>query len=145
MGVICMTHEQRRIYLIKVLLSEHKEYSGIDIPDDAEGQKHLLRSLMNVRMPDKISEEFLRVQDEYLKEEISHKGITDYTSLTQVKKDLYLWQGDITTLKCDAIVNAANKKMLGCFVPCHKCIDNAIPHSITQGFTWSSKIECCCT
>ena len=81
---------------------------------------------MNVRMPDKISEEFLRVQDEYLKEEISHKGITDYTSLPQVKKDLYLWQGDITTLKCDAIVNAANKKMLGCFVPCHKCIDNAI-------------------
>lgn len=126
MGVICMTQEQRRIYLIKVLLSEHKEYSGIDIPDDAEGQKHLLRSLMNVRMPDKISEEFLRVQDEYLKEEISHKGITDYTSLTQVKKDLYLWQGDITTLKCDAIVNAANKKMLGCFVPCHKCIDNSI-------------------
>ena len=78
MGVICMTQEQRRIYLIKVLLSEHKEYSGIDIPDDAEGQKHLLRSLMNVRMPDKISEEFLRVQDEYLKEEIiaqRHNGL----------------------------------------------------------------------
>ena len=62
-----------------------------------------------------------------------------------VKRRLFLWQGDITTLAVDAIVNAANSQMLGCFVPCHGCIDNAIPHSITQGFTWSSKIECCCT
>lgn len=119
-----MNQEQRRIYLIEYLLSE----SGLQmqVPTDESGQKHLLRALFNVRMPSLASEEFLRVQDAYLKEELRHKGITDMANLTPIAEDLYLWQGDITTLKCDAIVNAANSQMLGCFCPNHGCIDNAI-------------------
>ena len=81
---------------------------------------------MNVRMPKEISEEFLKVQDEYLKEEINKKGIVDINNLNPIQKGIYLWQGDITTLRCDAIVNAANSAMTGCYVPNHRCIDNAI-------------------
>ena len=73
-----------------------------------------------------VSKDFIAVQDEYLKAELDRKGITDYKTLSPVSDGIYLWQGDITTLKCDAIVNAANSKMLGCFCPNHKCIDNAI-------------------
>ena len=80
----------------------------------------------NIRMPRPVSREFLTVQDAYLQEEIRRKGITDFADLRPVQEGIYLWQGDITTLRCDAIVNAANGGMLGCFVPCHGCIDNAI-------------------
>nr|WP_316622728.1 hypothetical protein [uncultured Ruminococcus sp.] len=83
-------------------------------------------------MSEAASEEFLRIQDEYLQEEISRKGITDIAELKPVQENIYLWQGDITTLKCGAIVNAANSQMLGCFSPCHGCIDNAIPYLITH-------------
>ena len=89
-------------------------------------QKRLLRSLFNIRMPGSISEEFLRVQDEYLQEEIRQKGITDLIELTPLHPGIFLWQGDITTLRCDAIVNAANSGMTGCYQPCHNCIDNCI-------------------
>ena len=81
---------------------------------------------MNVRIPKEISEEFLKVQDEYLQEEITKKGIVDINNLNPIQKGIYLWQGDITTLRCDAIVNAANSAMTGCYVPNHRCIDNAI-------------------
>lgn len=97
-----------------------------DVPNDLTGARRLLRALFNVREPRAASEEFLRVQDEYLREELRLKGITDIKDLSPVQPDLYLWQGDITTLKCDGIVNAANSKMLGCFCPNHGCIDNAI-------------------
>lgn len=96
------------------------------IPPEAAEQKLLLRGLLNVRPPKVASNEFLTVQDEYLREETQRKGITDVSSLSPVSDGIYLWQGDITTLRCDAIVNAANSKMLGCFCPNHKCIDNAI-------------------
>ena len=86
----------------------------------------LFRALVNVRMPNEASKEFLQIQDEYLQEQLRLKGITDITDLTPIAPDIYLWQGDITTLKCDAIVNAANSRMLGCFCPNHGCIDNAI-------------------
>ena len=69
---------------------------------------------------------FLKVQDEYLKEEIKKKGIVDINNLNPIQKGIYLWQGDITTLRCDAIVNAANSAMTGCYLPNHRCIDNAI-------------------
>lgn len=82
---------------------------------------------MNVRMPKSIDEKFLTVQDAYLQAETAEKGITALETLLPVRGDLYLWRGDITTLKCDAVVNAANSQMLGCFVPCHGCIDNSIP------------------
>ena len=119
-----MIQAERRIFLINYLLSERGEKA--DVPQDEYSQRRLLRSLFNVRMPAPVSEDFLRVQDEYLQEEAARKGITDIADLEPVQKGIYLWQGDITTLKCDAIVNAANSQMLGCFNPCHGCIDNAI-------------------
>lgn len=140
-----MTQSERRMYLLRELLDEQPRYRELQIPTDKQKQKNLLRSLFNVRMPGPVPEDFLKIQDAYLQEETARKGITDMADLTPVQGNLYLWQGDITTLRCGAIVNAANSQMLGCFWPCHGCIDNAIPHSITQGFTWSSKIECCCT
>ena len=119
-----MTQAERRIYLIKYLLIE--QASEIRIPNDAAEQKLLLRGLLNVRPPMPASNEFIAVQDEYLKEEIKRSGITDYKTLSPIADGIYLWQGDITTLKCGAIVNAANSKLLGCFCPNHRCIDNAI-------------------
>lgn len=121
-----MTQKERQIYLIQKLIDEQPRYKGMQIPQDAAEQKRLLRSLMNVRMPKNIVEDFLIVQDEYLREETAAKGITDIADLTPISEGLYLWQGDITTLRCDAIVNAANSGMTGCYAPCHGCIDNAI-------------------
>ena len=121
-----MNQSERRIYLIQSLLSESPRYQSVQIPTDVTGQKNLLRSLMNVRMPAPVSEEYLTVQDAYLKQDIAEKGITLLDDLKPVKPDIYLWQGDITTLACDAIVNAANSAMLGCFQMLHNCIDNCI-------------------
>jgi len=121
-----MNHTERRQYLIKRLLSEQPRYEDIAVPEDSNGQRRLLRSLMNVRMPAAIGEDFLQVQDEYLTEAAREKGVTDLSELTPVEEGIYLWQGDITTLRCDAIVNAANSGMTGCYVPCHGCIDNCI-------------------
>lgn len=121
-----MTQNEKRLFLIKYLINENSKYSNIVIPEDIEEQKNLLRSLFNVRMPNKVSNEFLEIQNSYLQEEIKRKGITDIRDIKPIRNGIYVWQGDITTLKCDAIVNAANSQMLGCFYPCHSCIDNAI-------------------
>ena len=121
-----MTQEQRQLYLIGELLSEEPQYKNMAIPQNLEEQKRLLRSLMNVRRAKKINSDFLEIQNEYLREEIALKGITDLEDLLPVSMGIYLWQGDITTLRCDAIVNAANSGMTGCYVPCHGCIDNCI-------------------
>lgn len=121
-----MTQTERRRYLIAALLKEQPQYSKIEIPCDEQGQKMLLRSLFNIRIPLPVTEEFLTVQNAYLQEETRRKGITALADLEPVQKKIYLWRGDITTLQCDGIVNAANSQMLGCFVPCHGCIDNAI-------------------
>lgn len=121
-----MNQTERRIFLIKELLSEHPRYADMQIPANIDEQKRLLRSLFNIRMPEPVSEEFLQVQDEYLREEIARKGITLLEEISPEGDDLYLWQGDITTLQCDAVVNAANSQLLGCFCPNHGCIDNAI-------------------
>ena len=121
-----MTQEERRIYLIEELLKERNE--SAQIPADEKGQRDLLRSLMNVREPRPVSQDFLKIQDEYLQERNQERGITGLAELSPLKKNsaLYLWQGDITTLKVDAIVNAANSALLGCFAPLHACIDNCI-------------------
>lgn len=126
MNTQAMTQAEKREYLITELLKERPEYADIFIPKDETEQKKLLRVLFNVRLPLPIGDYFLRVQDEYLQSEIAQKGITSIDDLDPIKPDIYLWQGDITTLKCDAIVNAANSQMLGCFCPNHGCIDNAI-------------------
>lgn len=121
-----MKQDERLLYLIKYLLSEDRKYAEMPVPESEEERFRLLRSLMNIRPPKPISEDFLAVQDDYLKEVISSKGITDIAGLVPIENGVYLWKGDITTLKCGAIVNAANSQMLGCFQPCHGCIDNAI-------------------
>lgn len=121
-----MTQEERRLYLIKELLCEQPGYENMKIPKDEQEQKNMLRSLFNIRPPRPVASGFLEVQDAYLREETRNKGITSLTDLTPVQEGIYLWKGDITTLRCDAIVNAANSQMLGCFCPCHGCIDNAI-------------------
>lgn len=121
-----MTLTEKRVYLIKQLLAEQPQFKGIEIPEKTFEQKRLLRSLLNVRPPKSVGDDFLKIQDEYLHEEILQKGVTDFSELIPTEREIYLWQGDITTLRCDAIVNAANSQMLGCFYPCHGCIDNAI-------------------
>ena len=143
-----MTQEERRLYLITELLKEDKGSAGFKlglvpgneggfvIPDDEKSQRDILRALMNIRGPYSISEDFLRIQDEYLQQVNQERGITDVADLKCIKeivgssptmtRGLYLWQGDITTLKVDAIVNAANSALLGCFAPLHICIDNCI-------------------
>lgn len=123
-----MKHEEQRKWLIQQMLDEDIHYRQYSIPADEQEQKDLLRSLMNVRMPKAISKEFLAIQDEYLTEENAQGTITDLADLTPTTKDerIYLWQGDITALKVDAIVNAANSQMCGCFRPMHNCVDNII-------------------
>ena len=121
-----MTQEQQTDDLIRCLLAERKEYQDIGVPSKLSDKRRLLRSLMNVRPPAPVSEEFLRAQDAYLQERLAQRGVTRLQDLTPVRPGLYLWQGDITTLAVDAIVNAANSGMTGCYIPCHGCIDNAI-------------------
>ena len=121
-----MNPSEKRLFLIQSLLDERPTCHRQPIPADSERQKILLRGLMNVRRPADIGTEFLQVQDAYLQSETAAKGITDITGLVPVKPGLYIWQGDITTLKCDAIVNAANSGLTGCYIPNHRCIDNAI-------------------
>ena len=107
-------------YLIKTL------NSNVAIPQDKKGKEDLLRTLMNIWEVEELPDEFYRLQDEYLQEKLAQTELTNLEQLTEVEKNIYLWQGDITTLKVDAIVNAANKALLGCFIPHHRCIDNAI-------------------
>ncbi|MGN0245512.1 MAG: protein-ADP-ribose hydrolase [Lachnospiraceae bacterium] len=123
-----MNQDERRLFLIEFLLKEDMRLRKTQIPKGVQGQRDLLRTLMNVRMPRAIDDEFLAVQDEYLQQRNVERGITDVCDLQPVASDerLFIWQGDITTLKCDAIVNACNSRMLGCFSPMHSCIDNFI-------------------
>lgn len=121
-----MNQIERRQILIRSLLEERPEHPKIKIPHNNEEQKKLLRSLMNVRLAAPVSEEFQRIQDEYLQEENRNRGIVELSSLTPIQDDIYLWRGDITRLACGAVVNAANSGMTGCYQPCHNCIDNCI-------------------
>ena len=122
--------------MIQYLINENPQYSEIQIPEDLQGKRDHFRALCNVREPKPVSEEFLRLQDEELQAQLQEKGIVKLVDIEGVcrgekffaptGKQLFLWQGDITRLRVDAIVNAANAQMLGCFHPLHKCIDNAI-------------------
>ena len=121
-----MNQNERRIYLIEQLLQENPSLVNRQIPESADDQKMLLRALMNVRPPGAACMEFLEIQDAYLQEELAAKGITGLDELRMAEPGIYMWRGDITTLRCGAIVNAANSGMTGCYHPCHNCIDNCI-------------------
>ena len=112
-------------YLISYLLSERNDMD-ISIPTDSKEKFDLYRSLVNIRPAEKASAEYLRAEDEFLQKLTAQKGITGIVDLQPVEKNIYLWKGDITTLQCGAIVNAANSGMTGCYRPCHNCIDNCI-------------------
>ncbi len=123
-----MNQQERCLWLIRALLEDMPQYRDTSVPALPDRRWRLLRSLMNVRPPMPVTDEFLQVQDTFLRQMTAEKGVTDAVSLPSSAMDerMALWQGDITTLKCDAIVNAANSQLLGCFSPCHGCIDNII-------------------
>ena len=130
------TQQDRLDYLLQEFKKDSKQYKDLEVEDDYESKRMALRSLMNIRMPKEMAEDVVKVQDAFLALEAAEKGIVAISDIRTIKEQygsrhpygdkLSVWQGDITRLAVDAIVNAANSQMLGCFVPCHRCIDNAI-------------------
>jgi O-acetyl-ADP-ribose deacetylase (regulator of RNase III) len=118
-------------FIMNFLLEEQPEYRQLNIPSDLVEKRRLMRSLMNIRPAQETSKYFLKAQDEELQNQLREKGIIEVNQTLPSRMDnrIKLWHGDITRLKVDAIVNAANSQMLGCFVPLHSCIDNAIHSS----------------
>lgn len=132
-----MKEMEKTDLLLEKLKEDSVKYKKLETREySLEEKKNAIRSLMNIRMPKELSGELADLQDEYLQEELKSKGVVTLADIPTIKEafnsksphaeKVSLWQGDITRLKVGAVVNAANSQMLGCFVPCHRCIDNAI-------------------
>ena len=130
-----LTQDRRLDYLVEQFKEDSVQYRDLVTPKDTAGKRRLLRSLMNIRMPKEMPADVLDVQDDYLRERIRENGIVSLSDIPPLSASgsghpfadrISVWQGDITRLAADAIVNAANSQMLGCFVPMHTCIDNCI-------------------
>lgn len=129
-----MNQDERLDYLVNGLCEDSIQYKDLSL--EKSERRTVMRSLMNIRMPKPISSEFLMIQDDFLRQEAKEKGIVSLMDIPDIREQyrsryehgdkISIWQGDITRLQVDGIVNAANSQMLGCFVPSHKCIDNAI-------------------
>ena len=134
--MINKTQEDRLDYLLEEFKKDSLWYKDLEVGEDYQEKRRALRSLMNIRMPGAMDPEVLEVQDDFLRKEAVEKGIVtleeiptaarQYGSRRPFGDKISVWQGDITRLQVGAIVNAANSQMLGCFHPCHGCIDNAI-------------------
>lgn len=122
----CMTQDQRLDYLLECFKEDSEKYKNLQVGESTEDKRAALRSLMNIRMPGLMDERALEIQDEYLSRRLSEKGIVHLSDIPENADKISIWQGDITLLAVDAIVNAANSQMMGCFVPMHACIDNCI-------------------
>ena len=130
-----MNQIERLDYLVEQFKEDSVQYKDLETPPDTAGKKRILRSLMNIRMPKALPPAVLKVQDEYLLERNRENGIVRISDIPTIASlgsrhafgdRISIWQGDITKLSADAIVNAANSQMLGCFIPMHTCIDNCI-------------------
>ncbi|MBQ9275054.1 MAG: protein-ADP-ribose hydrolase [Succinivibrio sp.] len=121
-----LSQDELLLRLIRLLCAEDERYAELEIPTSLDERRNLLRALLNVRPPRPAAAQLIQLQDSYLQERLTERGVVDALQLPLLSQSIALWQGDITRLRVGAIVNAANEQMLGCFSPLHNCIDNCI-------------------